>query len=69
MLRLLPATMTNQLATKQDITGLQLTTKQDISELRIEMRELKIDLVKWMVGIALVLGAMIIGILVKLLAS
>ncbi len=44
----------------------QVATKQDILELRIEMRELKIDLIKWMVGIALVLGVMIISILVKL---
>ncbi|MGQ0595052.1 MAG: DUF1640 domain-containing protein [Gammaproteobacteria bacterium] len=47
-------------------TSLTLATKQDIAELRMELRELKVDLTKWMAG-ALIAQAAVIATLVKLL--
>ena len=50
------------LASKQDITDL----KQEINVLRLEVRELKVDLIKWMTG-ALIAQAAVVATLVKLL--
>lgn len=43
----------------------QLATKADITELRRDMAEMKYDLMKWVVGIAL--AQMLVGLMVKLL--
>ena len=50
------------LASKQDIHAL----KEDINVLRLEMREIKVDLIKWMTG-ALIAQAAVVATLVKLL--
>lgn len=47
-------------------TSNTLATKQDIIDLRMELRELKVDLIKWMTG-ALIAQAAVIATLVKLL--
>ncbi len=45
----------------------QLATKTDITDLRRDMVEMKYDLLKWVVGIALAQIGLLVGILVKLL--
>ncbi len=48
----------------------ELSTKQDIKELDITLRghiaEMKYDLIKWIVGLALAQMAILIGIFIKL---
>jgi hypothetical protein len=43
-----------------------LATKQDISDLRMELRDMKVDLMKWMAGM-LIAQAALIATLVKIL--
>ena len=47
--------------------GGELATKADMSDLRRDMAEMKYDLLKWVVGIALAQIGLLVGILVKLL--
>jgi hypothetical protein len=42
-------------------------TRGDIQDLRIEMRDLKYDLLKWMIGLLLAQFALIVGLLPKLI--
>ena len=42
-----------QLATKADLTELQRTMKADPAELRVALAELKVDLLKWTVGLSI----------------
>jgi len=44
-----------------------LATKTDITDLRRDMAEMKYDLLKWVVGIALAQIGLLVGILIKLL--
>jgi predicted oxidoreductase len=70
--------MTGDFATKTELQELkakmhEVATKGDldigIQQLRIEMRDMKNDMVKWMVGIAVTQYAILIGILMKLINS
>jgi len=59
--------MTEALAEVLDeSTSMTLATKQDINDLRLEIREIKVDLIKWMTG-ALIAQAAVVATLVKLL--
>jgi len=44
-----------------------LATRTDITDLRRDIAEMKYDLLKWVVGIALAQIGLLVGILVKLL--
>jgi len=59
--------MTEALAEVLDeSTSMTLATKQDINDLRLKIREIKVDLIKWMTG-ALIAQAAVVVTLVKLL--
>jgi len=47
----------------KEIDASSLATKDDIHVLRQELRELKVSLIQWMIGIQLGYGALIIGVL------
>lgn len=46
--------------------GQDLATKADIAELRREMAEMKADIIKWVVGLALAQLSLLVGMLIKL---
>jgi hypothetical protein len=63
-----------ELATKGDLKLLEASLRQQMAEMgqqmaemRQQMAEMKTDLIKWVIGIALVQISLLVGILIKLL--
>lgn len=50
----------------KEIDASSLATKEDINLLRHEVRELKVSLIQWMIGIQLGYGALILAVLALL---
>ena len=51
--------VTDNLATKTDLTELRLATKTDLAELRKDMANMEVRLIKWMVSLQLATLVMI----------
>lgn len=57
---------TMTLASKSDMIDLRMELKKDINSLHLELRDTKVDLIKWVTG-ALIAQAAVVATLVKLL--
>lgn len=52
-----------QAATKADIEALRLATQADIAGVRLEIEKTKADLIRWMAGLLIAQGGVIIAML------
>lgn len=57
---------TMTLASKSDMIDLRMELKKDINSLHLDLRDTKVDLIKWVTG-ALIAQAAVVATLVKLL--
>lgn len=55
----------NGLSTVKDIMSLRIEIKEEISDLRTEIKEVKVDMIKWYVALFIMLTVMIVGLYLK----